>query len=170
MSTAALDALWGPHVRSLRHGRRLVWVAASPKDHEPEWTQDADVRPVATFAVSEVRNKVVRIPTASMNRAVRDQVEDFLTRVTDARSTVPSVAPTEEGSAILHWVAGHTSIEVEIDAAGPKYLWAARVDGTHETLTDDPAAIEIAARRLVADMAARVNALNPRWRYTYLGR
>ena len=170
MSTAAVDALWGPLVKGPRPGRRFVRVAASPKDHDQEWSQDAHVPPVATFAVSEVRNKVVRIPTASMNRAVRDQVEDFLTRVTDARSTVPSVAPTEDGSAILHWVAGDTSIEVEIDVAGAQYLWAARVDGTHETLADDAAAIQIATRRLVADMAARVNAVNPRWRDAYLGR
>lgn len=120
------------------------------------------------FALSRVRVQLRRILATSMSQAVRDQVENFVTKVTDENSTVPSVVPSEDGGAILHWVAGNASIEVEVGATGARYLWATRVDGGQETLADDPSAIQAATRRLVADMAAHVNAVNPRWRDVFL--
>ncbi len=94
--------------------------------------------------------------------------QDLIAQVTDEHSTVPSVVPSEDGGAILHWVAGNASIEVEIDTTGARYLWATRIDGGLETLADDPSAIQTATRRLVADMAAHVSAINPRWRDVFL--
>lgn len=153
----------------------LAWSSPVPKvflksrthKSSPQWEEAA---PIPAFAVMEGRKRLSRLSHATLSYRTRRQIDSFLTHVLDADSTVPSIVPAEDDTAVLHWMAGPTSIEVDIADSGPVYLWAALENGASETISDDATAIRQTAHRLVAEMAARVNRLNPGWRTQYLGR
>ena len=143
------------YVRWQRHSMRHEWPENTPA--------------VGTFAAAEVRKQLARVPLQDMSRDVRENVESFIARVCDAQSTVPSVVPTDS-AATLNWVAGKSTIEVEIGRSGATYLWASLGDGQQLSLADDAHAIISATRKLVTDMATRVSRRNPSWRIAYMER
>lgn len=83
-----------------------------------------------------------------LSRATQDQVLRFLRYVADAQSPVVSIAPDDEGVAVLYWVAGEVSLQVDIGETGPSYLWW--MGGDAPVVVTDPARIFPAARAALA--------------------
>lgn len=121
-----------------------------------------------SFVLTEARKSLASLALPA--ETVRN-VEAFLTKVCTAESTVPSITPGEdEGTALLHWVAGPMSVEVEVGPKGATYFWGADHDGVQQSVEGSRLRIEGMARALIGTIAARVQQANPEWRRQYLQR
>ena len=165
----AADHLWprktkrgGMYVRSGRTGRFV-----DSRLSRQAWTEK--VAPsIPAFVLIEARKSLasLHLPAATVK-----SVETFLTEVCTADSTVPAITHGEdEGTALLHWVAGPMSLEVEIGPQGATYLWGVDQNGVQHSVEGAPPKAEALARRLIGTIATRVQQANPDWRRQYLQR
>lgn len=171
MTTAPLthDLLWprpsaprGVFVRSARSGR-----FESSSSVSRAWDSTA-TQPAPTFAVIEARKSIGALP---LPMATARSVEEFLEAVCTAQSTVPSITFGDDNdTALLHWVAGSMSVEVEVGPKGATYFWGVDEHGLTHSSEGSRSQIEYLTRRVVAAMATRAQASNPGWRQQYLKR
>ncbi len=120
------------------------------------------------FVLAEARKSLasLALPAETMRN-----VEAFLMKVCTAESTVPSITPGEdEGSALLHWVAGPMSVEVEVGPKGATYFWGLDQHGHQQSAEGSRLQIESMARALISVIASQVQQANPEWRRQYLQR
>jgi hypothetical protein len=82
------------------------------------------------------------------------QVLAFLARISRTDSIPASIAPDDDGIAVLHWVTGDVSLQVDVFEDGPDYLWFA--DGESRYSTQRPQAIHNVARHALRKMTNRV--------------
>jgi len=131
------------------------WLAASPTD-----------LPV----VEDVERKLHILDVAApgeLTSQTKKQVVSFLRAVTNRDTTYPSVAPDDDGVAVLHWVAGDFTVQVDVDETGPIYLWVRQGGSPATVVTNDPMRIKALAQARLGEMAARVAKVNPHWRSAY---
>lgn len=154
-------------VRVRRSKQSRTRFAGDTGESDTTWDQPLTHAP--TFAVIEARKSLARL---GLPPATAASVTVFLEKTCDPDSTVPSVAPDgdDADSALVHWVAGPMSIEVEVGPSGPVYFWAIDERGTEHSAEGSRHDIEVAVKGLVARMAARVKRINPTWRTQYLSR
>lgn len=128
-------------------------------------TWDQPVTRPPSFAIIEARKALagLKLPVATAQ-----SVERFLESVCAPDSTVPSITHGEDdGDALLHWIAGPLSMEVEVGPAGPTYFWSIDETGQQRASEGTPDEIEALAHRHVAAIATRANRANPDWRRQY---
>lgn len=117
----------------------------------PKWARAEEYldAPALRFALFELpRISRESLGVGGLSRATQDQVLRFLAHVADIHSPAVSIAPDEEGVAVLYWVAGDVALQVDIEETGPSYLWWS-VGGEPEVVTD-PARIFPLARAALA--------------------
>lgn len=164
----AVDHLWprttrgGMYVRSGRTGR-LVGSRLSRQ----AWTAKG-APSIPSFVLIEARKSLASL---YLSAATIGGVEAFLAEVCTADSTVPAITHGDgEDTALLHWVAGPMSLEVEIGPQGATYLWGVDQNGVQHSVEGAPPKAEALARRLIGTIATRVQQANPDWRRQYLQR
>ena len=119
-----------------------------------------------SFVLTEVRESLATL--ALPTETVRN-VEAFLMKVCTAESTVPAITHGDgEDTALLHWVAGPMSLEVEIGPQGATYLWGVDQNGVQHSVEGAPPKAEALAQWLIGTIATRVQQANPDWRRQYL--
>lgn len=155
-------ALSGTFVRVPKTGRFLGAREVSRLWSEPVRASDP------SFVLTEARKSLASLTLPA--ETVRN-VEAFLTKVCTAESTVPSITLGEdEGSALLHWVAGPMSVEVEVGTKGATYFWGLDQNGQQQSAESSRLQIESMARALISAIASQVQQANPEWRRQYLKR
>lgn len=102
-----------------------------------------------------------KLGTTGLSARTQHQVLRFLSRVTKPNSTFAAIVPDDDGVAVVHWAAGGTSLQIDIDADGPSYLWT-HTDGKSVSFTQ-PAAIYNVAERVLKAMATAADEANPQW-------
>lgn len=162
--SAALARFDYPAARHHKPRTRNTVVVSQPKR---KWlTARSTTLPV----VDDVERKMHALDTAApgeLTSQTKKQVSSFLRAVTSKDTTYPSVAPDDEGVAVLHWVAGDFTVQVDVDETGPIYLWVRRGNNPASVVTGDSPRIKALARARLGEMAARVAAVNPHWRSAY---
>lgn len=145
--------------------RPPVREAAVSAVRDPKW---GDVIYSESFALREATKL---LDSLDIDDAIRAEVSSFLVSVLGPEATVPSVAFGEsDGDVLLHWLTGPMSLEVEISADGPFYLWARDETGEIHCLEDADRRSNIAcAKNIILRMGIRARQYNPRWRQQYLG-
>jgi len=126
--------------------------------------------PTSLPVVEDVERKMHALDVAApgeLTGQTKKQVLSFLRAVTSRDTTYPSVVPDDEGVAVLHWVAGDLTVQVDVDETGPVYLWVRQGDSPATVVTSDPVRINALAQARLGDMAARVAKINPHWRSAY---
>lgn len=161
MSIAAVPGLdrllWGG-ADAVRH----IYVRSARTDRADPFSPP----PVPiSFAVLEARKSLA---TLALPARTMDAVDVFLKQVCSPRSTVPSIAIGDDpDSALLHWVVGPMSVEVEVGPNGATYFWGVDESGATESVEDSPQRIRSLTLRLVEAMAQRALRANPDWRQQY---
>lgn len=171
MTTAAFthDRLWGRSsaprgmiVHSVRSGR------FAPSSRASRAWGDTATQSAPSFAVIEARKSLANL---TLPVSTTRSVETFLETVCTPQSTVPSITHgDDDDTALLHWVAGPMSVEVEVGPHGATYFWGVDEHGAKQSVEGPRSQVESLARRLVGTMAARVGRSNPEWRQQYLQR
>lgn len=135
----------------------------------PAWTPESSDR-ILPFAVLEGRK---RLANSRFSAQTIKSVKSFLNAVCQANSTIPSITESDEQDvALIHWISGPTSIEVEVGPGGPRYFWARDVDGNvvglegEEKKTD----IEGLTKKNLNSLSRRASEINPNWRTQYTNR
>lgn len=121
-----------------------------------------------SFVLTEARKSLASLdlPTNTVK-----SVEAFLTKVCTPESTIPSITLGEdEGTALLHWVAGPMSVEVEVGSKGATYFWGVDHQGVQQSVEGHRLQIESLTRSFISTIASRVQRANPEWRRQYLQR
>lgn len=120
---------------------------------------------VPSFVLHEARKSLA---ASGLSGDTATNVESFLAQVCESESTVPSITPGEApDSALLHWIAGRISVEVEVGPDGPTYFWGIDADGVARSEERNPDRIIALTRDLVGRIASVVQQANPDWRHQY---
>lgn len=132
-----------------------------------EWnviiTEDVDTPVIAETRQAMMALSVEVLGSSGLSRKTQNSVLEFLRTVSSKTTTFPSVVPDDEGVAVLHWVAGGRSLQVDVEETGATYLWAK--EPGHETVVlTEPADINVCAKIKLQRIADDVNAVNPTWR------
>lgn len=133
------------------------------------WDTDLSDR-IVPFSVVEARK---RLGELSFSGPTNKSVKAFLSEVCEASSTVPSITEADDRDvALIHWISGPVSIEVEVGSDGPRYFWARSAEGEEVSLEGREArsGIEILTKRNLQALSQRISKLNPNWRIQYMNR
>lgn len=102
-----------------------------------------------------------------LSEGTKLEVLEFLRNVSDKRTTFPSIAPDEDGIAVLHWVAGDMVLQVDVDESGPIYMWAKYGRLGARTIDGPQSLMYALSKSMLARMAEIAAHLNPGWRAKY---
>lgn len=161
-SRSRAEALWSERSPQLPS---VVRISTARANEGATWTPIAQAG--ESFALTET---VKLLDALDVGSAVRSEVRRFLVLVLGRDATIPVVTPgDEDGSVSLYWKTGPMSLEVEVSADGPNYLWARDETGEIHCLEDDRKKIVGLAKNIVLRMGIRAKIHNPRWRQQYLG-
>lgn len=105
---------------------------------------------------------------SGLSQRTKAQVVDFLRSISDERTTFPSIAPDDEGVAVLHWVTGDLSLQIDVDETGPIYLWAKPKGGQSMVLTEPGPRLSAVAAIMLTHMADVAAHAKPNWRAAYV--
>lgn len=122
------------------------------------------------FVMTEAHKILADLTEEELPTPARRAVYDFLEKVTNARSVVPSIVPIGGGEVSLHWTVGKRALEVEMCATGPTYLWANDGAGRVTIIEGRASRIESACSAILGRMSSVANRINPGWRRDYLAR
>lgn len=166
-TTAIAFEKWGISGSRVRRASSPRLVLFSPPKRASGWDVGVTRR---NFVMAEAHKMLDGLDEEKLPTPARRAVYEFLERVTNARSVVPSIVPIGGGEVSLNWVVGKRSIEVEICATGPSYLWAIDERGRVTSIESDAARIETISRAILNRMSMVANRVNPKWRRDYLKR
>lgn len=95
-----------------------------------------------------------------LREKTKSRVRSFLLNVCGADSIIPSVVPIYDGdSAVLYWMVGDRSLEVEIDSTGAVYYSSIDDDSHVESIEEPEGSIIDATIKYIGDLQRRVMTL-----------
>lgn len=147
--------------RSARAALSRVSKLRAPADQWHDETPALEARPLTEARRTLQDLTTEELGTSGLSLRTREQVLLFLRRVTGPDSTYTSIVPDDEGVAVLHWVAGPKSLQVDVSEDGPDYLWTCDEHGSRYVTTAP--AIYTIAQRVLAEMASAAVNANPSW-------
>lgn len=124
-------AVWQcPQISSWPERGKSPWVlfgSSNPRtevDHH-SWSGQAgsQSRPLREAIRSLQTVSTSELGSSGLSALTQAQVYRFLSRITHPNSTYASIVPDDDGVAVLHWVAGDMSLQVDVTEDGPDYLW-----------------------------------------------
>ena len=175
--TAVLDSPTRHSSKSWGHssGRKGVFLV-KPHRHRRNaefssqvWSPASSDK-ILPFAVLEGRK---RLANSRFSAPTIKSIKSFLNAVCQVNSTVPSITESDERDvALIHWISGPMSIEVEVGPDGPRYFWARNAEGNVISLEggEMKSGIEGLTKRNLNSLSHRANEINPNWRTQYMNR